>query len=375
MVFLWNRRGDQGSKEPPLPRAQGRLSLDSGVAPTLSTNGAQFLHNFRMSIGNAGGGVAAGGAGGVALPELGKLHLPNVTDKSDMVSKTTSVPSTAATERMETPLLHLRKQFAQPISFKQRDRAFQVPFRSEAVQVDRNFLSTQREFGFQNKATGIGGVHPLAPNGKRQSVHTLYEGSVIAEIQQSVKKPDGVSSNLWLANNFVKIFKEISMVSSFMMNGLCTEKSCPVMRAGTHNYLWQDNHADGTVSSGIQLSAPKYIKGVLDTAQRFLNDPRVFPGQSGKDFPACFQELVGPVLRRFFRCYCHFYRHHLQQMEDLGIEKRVRFCAAFCSLFCLEHDICSNVEYETIQPLIDAWVKEAAPQQPATTSQASDESK
>ncbi|CAD7974187.1 unnamed protein product [Amoebophrya sp. A120] len=351
MAFLWNAFGQNAGSD----TNQGRRGSELG--PTLSSNGDKMLKDFRASVHNH-------------LPNLGG---DNHASKNQGVIHTTSLPSTAASENTNTPAFHLRKQFdAKPMPFKVKERIQAIPLRNPAMQVDRNFLRDQREFGFLNAKAGqqpgvggaYGGMHPLQKNEithtvRKQSVHTLYEGTVIAEISQSVKKPDNISANLWLANNFVKIFKEISMVSSFMLAGACTEQSCPTMRAGTHNYLWQDHNPDGTVTSGVPLSAPKYIKAVLDTAQNFLNDRRVFPTHGG-EFPECFQELVGPVVRRFFRCYCHFYRHHLQQMEELGIEKRVRFCAAFCSLFCLEHDLCTPVEYETISPLIDAWVKEVS---------------
>jgi hypothetical protein len=29
-------------------------------------------------------------------------------------------------------------------------------------------------------------------------------------------------------------------IANFMMNGMCTEQSCPKMKAATHNYLWED---------------------------------------------------------------------------------------------------------------------------------------
>eukprot|EP00392_Amoebophrya_sp_AT5.2_P004276 g4284.t1 len=225
-----------------------------------------------------------------------------------------------------------------------------------------------RQWGFLQKQTGLpeGGLHPVSgpadEDGVRwtqsQNIKAMYEGALLNEIQNSVKKPKNVSEELWHANNFVKIAKEAGMVSTFMMHGCCTESSCPLMRAGNHTYLWQDHNEDGSVVSGIQLPAPKYIRGVLDTAQNMMNDERVFPQKSGVPFPDCLKELLTPQFRRFFRCYCHFYRHHLEQMEQLGVEKRIRFCAAYCTFFCIEFGLVSQTEIDTIQPIVDQWLME-----------------
>ena len=59
--------------------------------------------------------------------------------------------------------------------------------------VDRNQLKS-RNFGFEWIEDG------------------LYRGKVINDIAQSIKKPEDVSLNLWFANNFVKMLKELSMV-------------------------------------------------------------------------------------------------------------------------------------------------------------------
>ena len=53
--------------------------------------------------------------------------------------------------------------------------------------------------------------------------------------------------------------------------------------------------------------------------QALMNDPTVFPPASGGAFPEHFPELIAPWCRRFFRLYCHFYRHHLEQMEELKV--------------------------------------------------------
>ncbi|CAD7944698.1 unnamed protein product [Amoebophrya sp. A120] len=275
-----------------------------------------------------------------------------------------STQATSSGELSPPTLLHIRKPFCQPEprikDRKEREkaeRAMPVPVSSSPSLAHRTFLGTAY-LGFNKNHTGApNNLHPVQ-NVKDKEVHALYEGQVMTEIAATVKKPDNVSENLWLANNFVKILKEVSMVSSFMLAGCCTEASCPVMRAGTHTYLWQDHHQDGSTTSGVELSAPKYIKAVLDTAQNMINDSRVFPRESGRPFPECFKELVVPQFRRFFRCYCHFYRHHFKQMEELGIEKRVRFCAAFCTMFCKEFNICASTEYDTIDTMIEQWLDE-----------------
>ena len=49
------------------------------------------------------------------------------------------------------------------------------------------------------------------------------------------------------ARAVIKVYKECDMVSSFMLNGMCNERSCPRMKAATHNYLWPAKsykHAD-----------------------------------------------------------------------------------------------------------------------------------
>ncbi|CAD7956776.1 unnamed protein product [Amoebophrya sp. A25] len=288
-------------------------------------------------------------------------------------SVTDSTHDTSNEHEVSQNNIHIRKPFLQPnvrTDRKDKERPIPLVWDTQGAQVSRQVLK-ERDFGFAVKETGVpGGLHPIqsgtnslgsGSQGSEPSaqVHALYEGSVMNDIILSVRRPDGVSENLWLANNFVKILKETSMVSSFMMNGCCTEAACPVMRAGAHTYLWQDNFEDGTTKSGIELNAPKYIKAVLDSAQTMISDPRVFPSTPEGAFPECFRELVVPQFRRFFRCYCHFYRHHLHQMEQLGVEKRVRFCAAFCCLFCREFNMCSDTEYDTIQPLVDQWLSEA----------------
>lgn len=183
----------------------------------------------------------------------------------------------------------------------------------------------------------------------------IYEGTLIKDLEQMVKKPENIQMEVWHANKFIEIFKEVSMTASFLLSGgLCTAQSCPTMKAGSHYYLWEDEDGQGRQ----QLSAPHYISAVMQNAQAMLGDERLFPKKSGQKFPPVFIEALAPMFRRFFRVYCHIYRHHLNNLETLLIEKRVRYCLAHCAFFCREFDIIPSVEYSTIKPMLDQWVQE-----------------
>lgn len=203
----------------------------------------------------------------------------------------------------------------------------------------------------------------------------LYRGAVINDIVTMVRRPPEVSKETWFANQFIKIYKECSMVSSMLLNGCCTMKSCPKMKAGANNYLWEDEPGRGKA-----VSAPEYIKLVLDNAQAMLNDKRLFPQnarpvfkvgvnnaivgssqlscQPVSQFPAVFVDVLNPWFRRFYRVYCHFYRHHLSQMETLDIELRVRYCFAYSTFFAREFDLLPPVEMQAVDAIIKQWEAE-----------------
>ena len=63
------------------------------------------------------------------------------------------------------------------------------------------------------------------------------------------------------------------------------------MKAATHTYMWEDNPNQ----KSKVLTAPRYVKAVLDQAQKYVNDPRVFPRVSGHAFPPNFLDLIKPV--------------------------------------------------------------------------------
>ena len=210
--------------------------------------------------------------------------------------------------------------------------------------VDRTSLQN-RDFGFTQYSY------------QHKDVLSIYEGSVLSELAESVKLPVGQQKNTWLANQFVKIYKELSMVSSLILqSGCCTEESCPKMRAQSHNYLWQD-YEGGEQKA---LSAPHYIKLVLANAQAMLNDARLFPKESGEKFPEKFEQILCPMFRRFFRVYAHFYRHHLDNLEAMGegVEVRTRFCFCHCWFFIREFSLVPDVEIDTVRPLVEQWAKE-----------------
>ncbi|MES1914368.1 MAG: hypothetical protein MHM6MM_006453 [Cercozoa sp. M6MM] len=191
---------------------------------------------------------------------------------------------------------------------------------------------------------------------KRQQLHqyakaTLGSGNVAVAVQL----PKGEDLNEWLAVNALDFFNEISLLYG-TVSEFCTPTSCPIMQAGSAQYLW----ADGVrVKKPIECSAPDYIEYVMTWTEEQLNDEVMFPLNPGTPFPRNFQAQVKKIFTRLFRIYAHIYHNHFQQIVGLGAEAHLNTCFKHFIFFVNEFKLIETRELAPLQDLIDSFLQSA----------------
>ena len=151
------------------------------------------------------------------------------------------------------------------------------------------------------------------------------------------------------------LFNEVALVFG-MVSDFCTHHCCPKMTAG-HNYEYK--WADGVrFKTPTEVSAPQYVRLLMEWVQSQLDDPAIFPTAPNVPFPANFKDVVGNVFRRLFRVYAHIYHSHSERVVELTFEAHLNSCFKHLMYFVLEFGLVRAEELKPLRPLIDKMIKE-----------------
>jgi len=184
------------------------------------------------------------------------------------------------------------------------------------------------------------------------------------EVRLSVALPEGVGEDEWIASQVLSVFEEVSLVMS-LIDDMCTEETCPLMRAGKdYSYSW----ADERNPVPVELSAPAYTRKLVEFAWEKLTDPELVP-TDGRPFPQHFRSEMQMLLKRFFRVYAHTYIHHFQDVRDCGAEAHLNLFLKHFLAFVGEFKLVSKEDMRPLRDLIKSWSLGQKGGSPAAKSQ------
>lgn len=176
----------------------------------------------------------------------------------------------------------------------------------------------------------------------------------VGDLQQVVALPEGEDRNEWLSVNTADFYTQINMLYS-TVSEFCTDRSCPVMNAGTNfEYHWADGQK---YKKATPLSAPEYVKHLMEWIQNSLTDEKVFPSKMGSPFPPTFTQAVKQIFKRLFRVYAHIYHLHFDQVMALGEEAHLNTSFLHFVLFIQEFELVDKREQSPMASLIEVMLK------------------
>mmetsp|Transcript_2508 Transcript_2508/g.3977 ORF Transcript_2508/g.3977 Transcript_2508/m.3977 type:complete len:291 (-) Transcript_2508:131-1003(-) len=192
----------------------------------------------------------------------------------------------------------------------------------------------------------------------REALHRIASGYNTlgsGNVEEAVKLPVGsdgkkVDLNEWLSVNIIDFFNEMSlMLGSLLSDDICTQQTCPVMRAGPkYTYMW----ADGVrYKSPVCLSATEYMDNLMTWVESQLDDEEIFPVNSN-NFPKNFKKVVKTIFRRLFRVYAHLYHHHYEQIQKAAGEVHLNTSFKHFILFAMNFQLIPKDDRGPLEELI-----------------------
>mmetsp|Transcript_62811 Transcript_62811/g.187289 ORF Transcript_62811/g.187289 Transcript_62811/m.187289 type:complete len:259 (-) Transcript_62811:8-784(-) len=225
------------------------------------------------------------------------------------------------------------------------DAAADVPRGTIGMQTIKGWLGTRGEKTLAIHHTGIYKLHLDAQA-------TLDS----ANVRQSVKLPPGVKEDEWIASQALGIYEEVCLVVS-LLEDMCSEESCPCMTAGKHmTYSWADERNPKPVS----VSAPDYMRKLVDYAWQKLSDGQLIPKVDGQEFPEDFKQEVHLLMKRFFRVYAHAYIHHFEEIREVKAEAHLNMFLKHFLAFVAEFKLVSGRDMLPLKGLVEKWSKQEA---------------
>jgi MOB kinase activator 1 len=205
-------------------------------------------------------------------------------------------------------------------------------------------LGGQKEKTFKPKKN-------IKEGSKRFDLHKQLKATLgSGDLRSAVKIPPGEDLNEWLAVNIIDFFNQINLLYGSITE-FCTQKSCPVMSAGTkYEYLWADGK---DIKKPIKVSAPEYADYLMTWVQSILEDETIFPTNDETPFPKTFKATVKNIFKRLFRIYAHIYYSHAQEIIDLGVEAHLNTAFKHFYLFIREFDLVEPKEMAPLEHTIE----------------------
>ena len=173
-------------------------------------------------------------------------------------------------------------------------------------------------------------------------------------LRDAVVLPPNEDMNEWIAVNSVDFFNQTNLLYETIAE-LCTEKTCPIMRAGPNfEYHWADGYS---IKKPIKCSAPRYIDYLMTWAEQQLENEELFPSKRGVPFPKNFVNIAKKILKRLFRVYAHIYHHHFNDIISLDQEAHLNTTFKHLVFFSLEFNLIDEKEMLPMKTLINALTK------------------
>jgi len=166
-----------------------------------------------------------------------------------------------------------------------------------------------------------------------------------ARLRECVLPPTPSLRDEWILDH-VRCFHEHAIMVHTLIECVCNDKSCPVMRAGHYRYLWIEEHNGG---EGTTMSAPEYCRNVFKALENTLDDS-LFP--PFVDFSSSFLPTMRTALKRIFRVFCHVYHHHWDHIERVRAAAHVHTVLKHLALFACEHDLLPAKEMVPVDEVV-----------------------
>jgi len=185
-------------------------------------------------------------------------------------------------------------------------------------------------------------------NTKRYELHKQLQASLGSgtDLKAAVQLPEGEDLSEWLAVNVIDFFNQINLLYGSITE-FCTEKTCPIMSAGSkYEYLWADGK---DIKKPIKVSAPEYADFLMTWVQNTLEDETIFPTNDTTPFPKNFKQTVKTIFKRLFRIYAHIYYSHAKEIIELGEEPHLNTAFKHFYLFIKEFDLVDPKEMAPMQ--------------------------
>eukprot|EP01107_Rhizomastix_libera_P009622 TRINITY_DN2572_c0_g1_i1.p1 TRINITY_DN2572_c0_g1~~TRINITY_DN2572_c0_g1_i1.p1 ORF type:complete len:231 (+),score=34.38 TRINITY_DN2572_c0_g1_i1:3-695(+) len=176
---------------------------------------------------------------------------------------------------------------------------------------------------------------------------TLGAGS---KLRDAVRLPKGYDRGRWIATQTVEMYN-IVMACHGLISDNCTEKSCPLFKAGLPGGQVFDYHwSDGPKDKPVPLSAPAYIDRLAGWATEMFNDTKIFTfdGEVPKECVSACKK----ILTRLFRIYAHIYSLHWEHAKATESHEHVNTCFKHFMYFVREFQLVEEKEFQVLGKLI-----------------------
>jgi MOB kinase activator 1 len=186
-------------------------------------------------------------------------------------------------------------------------------------------------------------------------------------VYDSIKLPPGIREEDWIAGQVFSLYEEVVRTVS-LLEDICDVESstCRVMNAGrTVQYAW----ADDANPEPRALSAPDYMKTLIEYSHEVLSNPKIVP-IDGQPMPKRFREAMTLLLKRFFRVYAHAYICHFKEIsDDCGVEAHLNFCFKRFLLVVLEFKLVKREDMSPLEGLIAKFMAQIEQKARETTEE------
>ncbi|CCW61074.1 unnamed protein product [Phytomonas sp. EM1] len=179
------------------------------------------------------------------------------------------------------------------------------------------------------------------------------------DLAKSVQLPPGADIHHWLSAQTID-FYNITNVLYGSLTEFCTQTTCPIMSSGPRfEYMWRD---PPEYPKATKVSAPKYVRLLMEWIERQINDERIFPTEDQNPYSEDFFDRVRNIIRRLFRVYAHVYYSHFIQIRDLKEESHLNTAFKHFMYFVWEFDLIPRDEltplYDLLINIIGQWAKD-----------------
>ncbi|XP_006815758.1 MOB kinase activator 2-like [Saccoglossus kowalevskii] len=165
---------------------------------------------------------------------------------------------------------------------------------------------------------------------------------------ETVKLPDGICINEWLATFAIAFFNNINLqygcISEFCTQTLCSTMSAP----NSTTYTWVDEKGKKS-----KCTAAQYVDYVMTSLQKYISDENVFPTKYDVVFPADFESIIQRIFRMLFHVMAHIYHAHFEHMVLLDNEADLHCLFTHFIYFSREFNLLDSKETVILDDLIE----------------------